>query len=234
MQNDRKFITNQFKAGLKSGIPVIFGFIPVGIAYAIMARQAGFSIFETVFMSLSVYAGASQMMAVGMVSQGASIISIIIATFILNFRHLIMSTCIMERLPHEKKSLKSLVSFWVTDESFAVFTSTEKENWTIPFFAGLAFTTYFSWAFGSLLGAIASNYLPDIVTASFGIALYAMFISLLVPSAKGNVSIVILICMTAILNTILSQFLSMSWSLMISTLGCAFIGVYFVKMEETL
>ena len=62
----------QFLRGMQSGVPVILGFIPVGIAYAIMARQAGFSVAQTCFMSLLVFAGASQMMAVGMYAQGAS------------------------------------------------------------------------------------------------------------------------------------------------------------------
>ena len=63
----------EYLAGLKAAVPVIFGFIPVGIAYAIMARQAGFDIFETCFMSIAVFAGASQMMAVGMYAQGAGL-----------------------------------------------------------------------------------------------------------------------------------------------------------------
>lgn len=88
----------QYLAGMHAGIPVILGFVPVGIAYAIMARQAGFSVFETVFMSVTVFAGASQMMAVGMYVQGASIAAMILATFILNLRHLIMSTCVVNRI----------------------------------------------------------------------------------------------------------------------------------------
>ena len=64
---------DEYLAGARAGIPVLLGFIPVGIAYAIMARQAGFDIFETCFMSVAVFAGASQMMAVGMYSQGAGL-----------------------------------------------------------------------------------------------------------------------------------------------------------------
>ena len=86
----------QFLRGMRAGIPVILGFVPVGIAYAIMARQAGFSNVQTCLMSLSVFAGASQMMATGMYAQGASIFAMILATFILNLRHLIMSTCVTE------------------------------------------------------------------------------------------------------------------------------------------
>lgn len=90
----------QYLTGMRAAVPVILGFVPVGIAYAIMARQAGFSVFETIFMSVTVFAGVSQMMAVGMYAQGAGIIAVILATFILNLRHLIMSTCVINRMKH--------------------------------------------------------------------------------------------------------------------------------------
>ncbi|MBR6614358.1 MAG: AzlC family ABC transporter permease, partial [Lachnospiraceae bacterium] len=77
----------QFIRGMRAGIPVILGFVPVGIAYAIMAKQAGFTNLQTCLMSLSVFAGASQMMATGMFAQGASIFAMVLATFILNLRH---------------------------------------------------------------------------------------------------------------------------------------------------
>ena len=64
---------DEYLAGARAGIPVLLGFIPVGIAYAIMVRQAGFDIFETCFMSVAVFAGASQMVAVGMYAQGAGL-----------------------------------------------------------------------------------------------------------------------------------------------------------------
>ena len=83
LQSKRK----DYILGLKTALPVILGFIPVGIAYAIMARQAGLSIFETCLMSITVFAGASQMMAAGMIGTNATFITIIIATFILNLRH---------------------------------------------------------------------------------------------------------------------------------------------------
>jgi 4-azaleucine resistance transporter AzlC len=117
----------QYLRGLRAGIPVIFGFIPVGIAYAIMARQAGFSALQTCLMSLTVFAGASQMMAVGMYAQGAGVVAMIVATFILNLRHVIMSTCVAERMPRLSLWQKLLAGFGVTDESFAIFT-TEKRK----------------------------------------------------------------------------------------------------------
>ena len=221
----------QYITGLKWGVPVILGFIPVGIAYAIMARQAGFTISETIGMSVAVFAGASQMMAVGMYEQGAAIITMIIATFIINIRHLIMSTCVVNRIRGEKTLLKLLAVFGVTDESFAIFTTEDENKCTVYSFFGLITVTYTSWIIGSAFGAITSDFLPSIITASLGIALYAMFLGILIPNITHNFKLGLLVVMTAICNSIVSQIVDSSWALIVSTLVCAFIGVFFVDLE---
>lgn len=222
----------QYLRGLKAAVPVIIGFIPIGIAYAIIARQAGLSIAETTLMSVGVFAGAAQMMSAGMVAQGASIITIIITTFILNLRHLIMSTCVMNRMKPCSVWLRLLASFGVTDESFAIFTIEKEENSGIMFFLGLITGTYSSWIFGSFIGAVFSSLLPEILSMSLGIALYAMFIGLLLPSLTGNFRLLLLAVLTAVCNSILSSFMASSWALIFSTLLCAFIGVFFVELDE--
>lgn len=222
----------KYLAGMRAGIPVMLGFIPVGIAYAIMARQAGFSCFETIFMSIAVFAGASQMMAVGMYAQGAGILAMILATFILNLRHLIMSTCVINRMKNEPMKLKLLAAFGVTDESFAIFTTERKEHCSGLYFLGLITVTYTSWIAGSAIGAIASDFLPAIITASFGIALYAMFIGILIPNLTHNLKLGLLVILTALCNSILTQLIASSWALILSTLICAAIGVFFVDLEK--
>ena len=214
----------QYLSGMHAAIPVILGFVPVGIAYAIMARQAGFSVLQTCGMSLAVFAGASQMMAVGMYIQGASIIAMILATFILNLRHLIMSVCVVNRMRKDTTKIKLLAAFGVTDESFAIFTTEKMEKCSAWFFLGLI-------TVGTLIGAVASDFLPEIVTASLGIALYAMFIGILIPNLTKNWRLGILVALTAICNSILTQFIKSSWALIVSTLICAFIGVFFVDLE---
>lgn len=225
-------VKTQYLAGIRSGLPVIFGFIPVGIAYALMARQAGFTAFETIYMSVSVFAGASQMMATGMYAQNAGIAAIILATFLLNLRHLIMSTCVMNKMQPASVPLKLMAAFGVTDESFALFTTAKEEHSHIAYFFGMITVTYFSWIIGSAIGALASDFLPAILTASFGIALYAMFIGLLVPSIPGNLRLGLLVVLTAVCNTILTQIMSSSWALIVSTLICTFVGVFFVDLDE--
>ncbi len=234
MMNQTNKTTNkeQFLRGMRSGIPVILGFVPVGIAYAFMARQAGFSVFQTCFMSLSVFAGASQMMAVGMYAQGAGMIAIILATFILNLRHVIMSTCVVNRMTTGGLKIRLLSAFGVTDESFAIFTTEKEENCTVMYLLGLILVNYSSWNVGTLIGAVASDFLPEILTASLGISLYAMFIGLLMPNLTNNYKLGGLVVLTALCNTLLSQVIDSSWALIISTLLCAFIGVFFVDLDE--
>ena len=222
---------NNYVQGMKAGIPVILGFIPVGIAFGVMARQANFTILQTCLTSLTVFAGASQMLAVSMTLEGATILAIILATFILNLRHLIMSTVVMNKM-EGRKSLKLIAAFGVTDESFAIFSETSKEKSNISYFFGLITVTYLSWNLGTFFGAVVSDFLPEIITNSFDIALYALFISLLIPNLHGNFRLFILVIITALTNTLLSLFIDTWWAIIVSTLLCAFIGVYFVNDKE--
>jgi 4-azaleucine resistance transporter AzlC len=197
-----------------------------------MARQAGLSVLQTTGMSVAVFAGASQMMAIGMYEQGASLFAIILATFILNLRHVIMGTCIVNRMPQGHTGKKLLLSFGVTDEGFAIYTTVEKKWCTLAFYAGVTVVSYASWVLGGFIGAVTSDLLPPILTASLGIALYAMFLGLLLPNVRGNARLALLVVLTAVCNTLLSQFINPSWALIASTLLCALVGVFFVDLKD--
>ena len=165
----RKSGASAFWTGARLGIPVILGYIPVGIAYALIARQAGFSVLETCMMSVFVYAGASEMMAAGMYAQGAGIAAIVLATFILNLRHFIMSACVMNGMRSEKRAFKELAAFGVTDEVFAIYTTQKKLERPGLVFLGMALISYLSWNLGTVIGAVASDFLPALLTAALAI-----------------------------------------------------------------
>ena len=179
-------------------------------------------------MSLAVFAGASQMMAAGMYAQGAGLAAIILATFILNLRHLIMSACVVRRIREGGVGMKLLAAFGVTDETFAIFTTQREEACSLYNFLGLMSVAYAAWVAGSALGVAASGFLPPALSASLGIAMYAMFISILLPGLKGNLRLGLLVLFTACFNTALSQWMPSSWALIASTLFCALLGVFFV------
>ena len=225
-----------FLGGLKTSVPVMMGFIPVAIAFAIMASTAGLDGFESVAMSVMVYAGASQMMAVGMIAEGAGYLAIVVATFIMNFRHFIMSTCVFERLKRNGKktglAMKLFCSFGVTDESFAIFTTSDTKKCDKWYFTGVFLGPYLSWILGTLVGVLLGAVLPEIVSNSLGIALYAMFIALLVPNVKGNIRLLAVVFITAVINLLLRFVIDANWALIASTLIGAAIGVFIVKDED--
>ena len=225
-----------FLGGLKTSVPVMMGFIPVAIAFAIMASAAGLDGFESVAMSVMVYAGASQMMAVGMIAEGAGYLAIVVATFIMNFRHFIMSTCVFERMKRNGKrtglAMKLFCSFGVTDESFAIFTTSDTKKCDKWYFTGVFLGPYLSWILGTLVGVLLGAVLPEIVSNSLGIALYAMFIALLVPNVKGNIRLLAVVFITAVINLLLRFVIDANWALIASTLIGAAIGVFIVKDED--
>ncbi len=217
---------------MRAGVPVIFGFVPVGIAFAIAARGAGFSILETQLMSLGVFAGASQMMAAKMYGEAAGIAAIIIATFILNLRHIIMSTCVMNKMREAPVWLRAVGAFGVTDESFAIFSPLDGSLATPAFYFGLITVTYSSWNIGTFLGAVGADFLPEILTLAFGVALYAMFISIITPDMVGNLGLAIVILFTAGLNWALSLIIDESWAMIGATIIGALVGVFTVKLDN--
>ena len=218
--------TSEYLQGIKAGVPIILGIIPVGVAFAIMARQSGFSILETIMMSATVFAGASQMVSVNMYSQGADLLAIILATFVINLRHLIMSTCIMHKMKSDNVLMKALVSFGITDESFAIFTNLESEEATIGFFMGLISVTYSTWVLSTVLGAISVKLLPAIIAN-----LYAMFIALLIPNVKRDFKLLYLMIFTGLLNLILVNIIGGSWAMILSTLIAASVGACLIEVR---
>lgn len=225
------FMNNKdlFVLGMKHGIPIVFGYIPVGIAYAVSALQAGFSSFETVLMSIVVYSGAGQVLGVGMTAQGASILAIAIGTFLINFRYFIMSACVFNRVPEVSLIKKIWTSFYVTDETFALFTTADSKIAKMSYIAGIIVLTYSSWVLGAVIGVFANSILPDSVTAALGIALYALFIALIMPGCKKNSKIFTLVIFSALFNTFLSRFIDMSWAIVTTSLFASLLGAIFIK-----
>lgn len=224
--------STQYLNGIKATLPVILGYLPVAIAFAVMASEAGFQRYEIILMSTLVFAGASQIMAVGMISAGASMLSVVIGTFVLNLRHFIMGTYIMKKLGKTSAGEKIATAHGITDESFAIISATPEQKCTVPYFFGIITVTYGSWVVGTVIGSFVSVLLPSAVSDALGIALYALFISLLVPGIKKSARLVILVILTAALNTVLSLIIDTSWAIILSCLIGALFGVFFVKDEE--
>ena len=142
-----------------------------------------------------------------------------------------MNACIYNKVDDSSLPLNILSAHLAVDESFAMFSLMEESS--IWVYIGLAGIAWFSWMFGAFIGVLLLNILPVIVTNSFNISLYALFVALLVPAVKDSKELAILVLITAILNVILQFFIG-NWSLIVATLIGAIIGMYIVDDETIL
>ena len=221
----------RFIEGCKKGVPIAFGYVPMGIGYAAIAIKAGMTPLQTISMSVLVYAGAGQIIAASMLLSGATAMAIILTNFVVNLRYFVMSTCVLNQVEKSSLPLNILAAHVTVDESFAMFSLSEDSN--IWVYLGIAVFAWLSWIVGAGIGVVVLDILPVIVTNSFNISLYALFVAILVPSIKESRQIALLVLITAVLNIILGQFLG-NWSLIVSTLIGAAVGMYIVDDEYIL
>ncbi|WLV25493.1 AzlC family ABC transporter permease [Aciduricibacillus chroicocephali] len=220
------------KKGLAAGFPLVLSYVPVAIAFGVVARQSGMNVFDIVMMSVLVYAGAAQFMSVNMMNVGAGALEIVIATFVLNFRHFIMSFSFMNRLRHIEFSKKAPLTLLLTDETFAVSSihkEEAKKEKGIIFYTVLILSAYISWIFGTIVGALLGDIIPPKLSESMGIALYAMFIGLLVPPVKKEIRLGIIAVIAMILNAFFSQFMASGWSIVLGTIIGGASGIFLIK-----
>ena len=215
---------SDFKEGIQAGISIAIGYFPIALTFGLLAKSSGLSLGEALSMSILVYAGASQYTALNLLSLGTGTIGIIVATFILNIRHLLMATTIQLKSANEPLWKKVIYSFGITDETFSV-ASFKKGKITAGYMFGLGGIAYISWVLCTGIGYLFGASLPKGIQESMSIALYAMFIALLMPALMKSRKILILACMGAILNTLLSVtgLLSTGWSIIVATLLSAFL-----------
>ena len=219
-----------FLRGMRRSVPLALGFIPIGCSFAVMAMQIGLSAAETVFMSFFVMSGASQIMAVGMLAQGAAYPAIVLAACFMTMRHLVLSSSVMRRLGKLTFWQKFTGSYALCDESFAVFSLSEEQSFSFLMGCNTLFCT--TWVGSTALGCLLNDFLPPIVADSCGIAFYAAFLAMLVPVVRENLRILLLVLLTAAVNGILQLFIPSSWAVVLSMVGCAAAGTFFVPLEE--
>jgi 4-azaleucine resistance transporter AzlC len=216
--------SSEFKKGLQAGISIGIGYFPIALTFGILAKTSGLSIYETVLMSLIVFAGASQYISLSLIAYGTGIVEIILTTFIVNIRHFLMSTSLNEKLDEDHLLNKLLYSFGITDETFSVV-ATKEGTATTGYMFGVISISYSSWVIFSGVGHLIGTSLPQTLQESMGVALYAMFIGLLVPSMKKSAKVIFLAVLAAVLNSIftMGHIMAQGWAIVTATLLSAVI-----------
>ena len=191
--------------GCKAGIPIAIGYLPIGMTFGLLARASGMPDQITIMMSVVIFAGASQFVGVNMLALGSTMGEVIFTTFVLNLRHLLMSASLAPRIePGSSKGLLSAVSFGITDETFSL-ASTQPTPKLNPFFLlGLNLTAFAAWNAATWIGLFIAGGLPDSIKASMGIALYVMFIALLIPACRQTKAALIIAGFAMAVNSLLT------------------------------
>lgn len=185
----------KFREGVKDGLPIGLGYLSVAFGFGVTASQLGLPILMSVLISMTNLTSAGQLAGVTVIVALGTVVEMILTQLVINSRYFLMSITLSQKLddgftlPH-----RLLCSAAVTDEIFAV-ASSKQGRIGKNYFYGLMLLPYAGWVLGTLLGAIAGNILPQEIKSSLGIALYAMFIAIIVPpsiSKKGVLPAVLL------------------------------------------
>ncbi|MFZ5643259.1 MAG: AzlC family ABC transporter permease [Bacillota bacterium] len=225
--------TNSIREGLQAGIPIVIGYFPVAMAFGLLAKTVNISLLDTCLFSLVVFAGASQFMALDLIKAGIAAGDIVLATFLLNLRHLMMSGSLALRLKEIKRGWLFFIAFGITDESFSV-ASLKPGKLSVPFLLALQGIAYTAWACGTFTGYLVGAALPAAVQSSLGIGLYAMFTAILVPEIKKSSNVLFLAVISGIIYVVCDyfKFLPPGWSLIIAIIVASTAGLFILKDES--
>ncbi len=214
----------EFKKGIQSGISIAIGYMPVALTFGLIAKTTGLAFSETVLMSLLVFAGAAQYISLSLLTQGIGMFEIVLTTFIVNIRHFLMSASLNETADDDSIGARMAYSFGITDETFSV-AATRDGTVNAGYMFGLILISYSSWVINSGVGFLIGAGLPQTLQESMSVALYAMFVGLLVPSMKSSVKVVFLAILAAAFNSTftLGKMMSTGWAIVSATLLSAII-----------
>lgn len=178
-------------AGVKRATPIVLGYVPIGFAYGVLAGKSGLSVANTLLMSLIVFAGSSQFIAVGLFAAGTGPAAVILTTFVVNLRHMLMAASLAPCLSGWKKRHLAWFSFELTDETFALHSTSAGKLAECRLEAlSLNMTAQASWVVGTILGIVASGLIGDVKPLGLDYALAAMFIGLLVGQCENRVRVI--------------------------------------------
>ena len=172
-----------FIEGIKDGVPIALGYLSVSFSIGIMALASGLNVFQGALMSLTNVTSAGQFAGIAVIASGGTLLELVLTQLIINLRYALMSLSLSQKLPETMPLWKRMViAFANTDEIFAVAMSHAK-SLTFSYMVGLQSLPVLGWTGGTILGAVAGQVLPPAISSAFTVALYGMFIAVVVPVA---------------------------------------------------
>lgn len=220
----------ELKQGLKSSFPIVLGYLPLGFAFGVLARDSGLSAAQTVLMSALCLTGAGQFIAVGMFKTGGSLLAIILTVLFVNLRYALFAA---STVPHLKEKLSpapaALLSFFLTDETYAVSMNRYRTRpATASYFAGLGLSSYLAWSGSTLTGALLGGMITNTDRLGMNFALPAMYISLLILMVRKRSHLYTALAAAAIalmVGRLYPAAMANNFNIIVATLAGATVGV---------
>ncbi len=211
-------------AGARAALPIVLGYIPIGLAFGVLAVQQGLGVPGIFLMSLMVYAGSAQFIGTGMLAAGASPSAIIATTFLVNLRHLLMSASLSSYLRRIHPLIQAIISLGITDETFAVgITAVREKEHSAHFFLGLHGISQVSWVISTVTGGLIGNLIPHPERFGLDFALPAMFVGLLLMQLRERKELLVAVISGAV-SVGLALGLKGNWNIILATLIGASMG----------
>lgn len=199
-----------FKDGLGDGLPIGIGYLSVSFGFGVMAKSAGFSILQSVIIAGTNLASAGQVAGITIIAACGTLLEIILAMIVVNLRYSLMAVSLTQKVDKTfTVPMRVLCSMFITDEIFAVASSKKRIN--THYFLGLAAFPYLGWTGGTLIGALAGEILPGRLSAALGIAIYGMFIAIIVPPARKYFGALLAVIISVVLSCIFKFVPFFSW-----------------------
>ncbi len=228
-----------FIQGIRHGLPIGLGYLSVSCAFGMSVCTSGFPVWVAGLISFTNLTSAGQFAATSLMLQGAGYAELALATLIINLRYFLMSLSLSQRLNSDFGTFRRLsAAHGVTDEIFAVAIG-QPGLLTSAYMRGLILTPVIGWTAGTVLGGIFSQILPGIVVSAMNIALYAMFIAIIIPPARDSRPVLFAVLAATALSLCLNyipffSFLSGGWSIIVIAVAVASLAavLFPVKTEE--
>lgn len=226
-----------FKQGLKDGIPIGLGYFAVSFTFGIQAVTGGLSVFQAVLISLTNLTSAGQFAGLSVIVGAGSMWEMAMTQFIINLRYCLMSFSLSQKLEKGVRPFhRFLVAFGNTDEIFGI--SASKEGRISPYYNyGAMAVAIPGWTLGTFIGAVFGNILPDFIVSALGIAIYGMFLAVVIPPAKKNKAVLWVVVLAMVISSMfklipLLQAVSAGFVIIITTVIVAALGAFFFPISE--
>lgn len=218
-----------FGKGFRDGLPILLGYLSVAFAFGMLGTERGLPFWAPTLISLTSFTGTGQFVGVTMLSNGVALLEITITIFIINIRYFLMSLSLSQKLEEGMPLWQRLIiAFGDTDEIFAV-SMQQKGLLNFRYMIGLILSAYSGWVLGTVIGSVASSILPQTIISALGIAIFAMFIAIIIPPAKHSKPIVIVIAIAVVMSCMFQYLpglnqISDGWAVIICGVTASLIG----------